>query len=287
MENKKNGFIKSLITSPTGLTGAIIVILIVFMALTANFIAPHDPNLIDSNLRLMKPSMKPVVEGEAPYYLGTDSMGRDLLSRIIYGSRISLILGLLSALLGGAVGAVLGMLAGYYGKKIDSVISWMTNVQLAFPFTLLAIFIIAVFGGGLVNLIIVLAWGSWVGYARVMRGQVMMLKEKEYTAAAEVLGIRPTKIMWKHIFPNAMSPLIVVMTFTVAVVILEEAALSFLGLGVDPATPTWGSILADGRVYIQKAWWIATLPGIAIFATVLGINLFGDWLRDYFDPRLN
>ncbi len=289
MKDKKKRmpkWLRSLLSSVPGTAGAIIVLLVVFMAIFAEVISPYDPTKLNAKQRLQPPSTQAVQEGEAPHYLGTDTMGRDLLSRIIHGSRISLILGLVSSVIGGTIGVFIGMMAGYYGGKVDSVISWLTNVQLAFPFTLLAIFMMAIFGGGMQMLIIVLAWSAWVNYARTMRGQVMSVKEMEYVNAARVLGVKQRNIMLKYILPNSLSPVIVVMTFTVASVILFEAQLSFLGLGVDPAIPTWGSILADGRSYIERAWWITTFPGVAIFVTVMGINLFGDWLRDYLDPRL-
>ena len=279
-------WLRSLLSSVPGTAGAIIVLAVTLMAIFAPVLSPYDPTALDAKNRLQPPTMVSTVEGQAPHYLGTDTMGRDLLSRIIYGSQISLILGLIASIIGGTVGVFIGMMAGYYGGKVDSVISWMTNVQLAFPFTLLAIFMMALFGGSMQMLIIVLAWSAWVNYARTMRGQVMSVKEMEYVNAARVLGIRQRNIMLKYILPNSLSPVIVVMTFTVASVILFESQLSFLGLGVDPSIPTWGSILADGRSYIERAWWITTFPGIAIFVTVMGINLFGDWLRDYMDPRL-
>ncbi len=235
---------------------------------------------------MQPPSVVPTQEGKIPHYLGTDSLGRDLLSRVIYGARVSLLLGLISSLLGGVVGIGLGMLAGYYGGRVDSIISLLINIQLAFPFTLLAIFIISIFGGGLEKLVIVLAWATWVNYARIMRGQVIAVKAREYVEAAYSMGAKPLRVMLRHILPNAVSPLTVVATFTIASVILQESSLSFLGLGVNPETPTWGSILSDGRSYLQDAWWIATLPGVALLITVLGANLFGDWLRDYLDPRL-
>ena len=289
MKDKKKRmpkWLRSLLSSVPGTAGAVIVLAVVFMAVFADVLSPYDPTKLNAKQRLQPPSTQAIQEGEAPHYLGTDTMCRDLLSRIIHGSRISLILGLVSSVIGGTIGVFIGMMAGYYGGKIDSVISWMTNVQLAFPFTLLAIFMMAIFGGGMQMLIIVLAWSAWVNYARTMRGQVMSVKEMEYVNAARVLGVKQRNIMLKYILPNSLSPVIVVMTFTVASVILFEAQLSFLGLGVDPAIPTWGSILADGRSYIERAWWITTFPGIAIFVTVMGINLFGDWLRDYLDPRL-
>ena len=289
MNNKKQRlpkWLRSLFGSVPGAAGALIVLAVVLMAVFADVLSPYDPAKLDSKNRLQPPTAQAAQEGQAPHYLGTDTMGRDLLSRIIHGSRISLILGLVSSVLGGTIGVFIGMMAGYYGGRVDSVISWLTNVQLAFPFTLLAIFMMAIFGGGMQMLIIVLAWSAWVNYARTMRGQVMSVKEMEYVNAARVLGVRQHNILLRYILPNSLSPVIVVMTFTVASVILFEAQLSFLGLGVDPSIPTWGSILSDGRAYLERAWWIASFPGIAIFVTVMGINLFGDWLRDYLDPRL-
>jgi peptide/nickel transport system permease protein len=170
---------------------------------------------------------------------------------------------------------------------VDSFLSWLINVQLSFPFILLAIFVIAGFGGGLHVLVIVLAIGAWVRYARIMRGQVLSVKQKDYVEAAQAMGAPTFRVLLKHILPNAIAPMIVVASFTMSETILAEAALSFLGLGVSPEIPTWGGMLNDGRAYIQDAWWIAALPGVAIMTTVLGINLFGDWIRDYLDPNLD
>lgn len=279
-------WLDALLSSPGGIAGAVIIILVIIMAVFAPVISPYDPSSFSMRDRLKPPSLTPTREGQIPHYFGTDSLGRDLLSRVIYGARVSLLLGLISSLLGGVVGIGLGMLAGYYGGRMDSIISLLINIQLAFPFTLLAIFIISIFGGGLEKLVIVLAWATWVNYARIMRGQVIAVKAREYVEAAYSMGAKPFRVMLRHILPNAVSPLTVVATFTIASVILQESSLSFLGLGVNPETPTWGSILSDGRAYLQDAWWIATLPGIALLITVLGTNLFGDWLRDYLDPRL-
>lgn len=282
----KSKFLHSLLKSPAGLVGAVILLIVVFVAVFAPLIAPFDPYKSAMTARLKAPSFTPLREGETPHYFGTDSMGRDLLSRTIYGARVSLILGLVAAVVGGAVGILLGLLAGFLGGKVDAVISWLINVQMAFPFTLLAIFIIAIFGNGLDKLIVVLAWSVWVNYARIMRAQVLAVKNMEYVDAATTIGASKIRIMMKHILPNAISPLIVVCSFSIASAILQEASLSFLGLGVDPSIATWGSMLSDGRSYLQSAWWIATLPGFALMFTVLGANLFGDWLRDYLDPRL-
>ncbi len=292
METRKRRMprmLRSLFASVPGTVGAVIVAAVLFMAVFADALAPHDPMRLNARQRLRPPSAEATEfrgKEAPPNYFGTDSMGRDLLSRIILGSRVSMALGLVAAVLGGSIGILLGMLSGYYGGRTDSFISWIVNMQMAFPFTLLAIFVMAVFGGGIEKLVVVLAWSAWVDYARVMRGQVMAVKEMEYVNAAKVLGVRQWKILLRYVLPNTLSPIIIVMTFAVASVILFEAQLSFLGLGVDPKIPTWGSILSDGRAYIERAWWIATFPGAAIFVTVLGINLFGDWLRDYLDPRL-
>lgn len=279
-------WLDALLSSPGGIAGALIIILVVIMAVFAPVISPYQPTEFSMRDRLKPPSFTPTQEGKIPHYLGTDSLGRDLLSRVIYGARVSLLLGLVSSLLGGVIGISLGMMAGYYGGRMDSIISLLINIQLAFPFTLLAIFIISIFGGGLEKLIVVLAWATWVNYARIMRGQVIAVKAREYVEAAYSMGAKPFRVMLRHILPNTVSPLTVVATFTIASVILQESSLSFLGLGVNPETPTWGSILSDGRAYLQDAWWIATLPGVALLVTVLGANLFGDWLRDYLDPRL-
>lgn len=283
---KRSKFMHSLLQSPAGMAGALIIIIVVLIAIFAPLLSPFDPYKLSMTARLKPPSFTPLKEGQPPHIFGTDSMGRDLFSRTLYGARVSLILGLVASLLGGAVGIILGLIAGYFGGKVDTVISWMINVQLAFPFTLLAIFIIAIFGNGLGKLVIVLAWSVWVNYARIMRAQVLSVKNLEYIQAAETIGATKTRIMFRHILPNAISPLIVVASFSIASAILQEASLSFLGLGVDPTVATWGSMLSDGRSYLQTAWWIATLPGFALLFTVLGANLFGDWLRDYLDPRL-
>jgi len=279
-------FWAALFASPAGMAGALIMVSMVLVALFAQQLAPYSPEKISLRDRLQPPSLQALKEGETPHLFGTDSMGRDLFSRVIYGARISLLLGLTASFLGLSFGVTLGMLAGYYGGRLDSLISLLINVQMAFPFTLLAIFIIAIFGGGLSKLIAVLAWATWVNFSRIMRGQVNAIRNSDYVHAAYTMGARPLRVMFVHILPNAVSPLIVVATFTFASVILQEAGLSFLGLGVDIRIPTWGSILSDGRAYLQDAWWIATLPGIALLITSLGANLFGDWLRDYLDPRL-
>jgi peptide/nickel transport system permease protein len=277
-------FFERLFSHRSGTVGFLIIVLIVFTAIFADLLAPKPYNFMAPRERL-KP-MWFMEGGSTEYPLGTDSLGRDIASRIIHGSRISLIVGIASVVLGASMGVVLGLLAGYFGGKVDSLISWLMNVQLSFPYILLALFLMAAFKGGLSTLILVLAIGGWVRYARIIRGQVFSVKEETYITAAQACGISLKRILTHHILPNAFAPIIVVASFTMADTILSEASLSFLGLGIDPSIPSWGQMLSDGRDYLGTQWWIAFLPGLAISITVLGINLFGDWLRDYLDPRL-
>lgn len=277
-------FFSTLFRSTGGTVGFLIILLVVFTAIFANQLAPKPYDLKTPRERL-----KPMwfMDGGMPEYpLGTDSLGRDIASRIIFGSRISLIVGLASVILGAGIGLSMGLMAGFFGGKVDSIISWFMNIQLSFPYILLALFLMAAFKGGLTTLILVLAIGGWVRYARIIRGQVLSVKEEVYVTAAHASGISLKRILTKHILRNAFAPIIVVASFTMADTILSEASLSFLGLGIDPSIPSWGQMLSDGRDYLQTQWWISFLPGVAISITVLGINLFGDWLRDFLDPRL-
>lgn len=264
-----------------GPIGLFMLVVMTVCAVAAPLIAPHDPNAQDILNRLVKPFSEP-----SEYLLGSDQLGRDILSRLIYGSRVSLLVGLSSVLIAGVVGIVLGLLSGYYGGRIDSIISWLANVQLSFPFILLVIALVAVIGAGLLNVIIVLGLASWVVYQRVVRGEVLVIREREYVEAARVIGARDAQIIVRHVLPNVLTPMIVIGTLQIGQMIIAEAALSFLGLGVQPGIPSWGSMLADGRSYLTVAWWVATIPGLAIVVTVLAINLLGDWLRDELDPRL-
>jgi peptide/nickel transport system permease protein len=260
---------------------------LVFIALVAIFapqLAPLDPSRINVMVTLKPPMW---FEGGDPKFIfGTDSLGRDVLSQLIFGSRVSLLVGLTVVAIGGALGTLLGLLAGYYGGLLDDVIMRLADIQLAFPFILLAITFLAALGPGLNNLILVLAVGSWMNYARVMRSQVLSLREKEFIEASRALGISDLRILFNHLLPNAVTPIIVIASFSVASTIISEASLSFLGLGVKPSTPTWGAMLANGREYITDAWWLVVAPGVTIMLTVLSINILGDWLRDRLDPRL-
>ena len=284
--NKKrpSPFLSKLARSRTGLLGSLILALVVVCAIAAPYLAPFDPNYQVLEDRLLPPFAGPA-EAKG-HLLGTDHLGRDLLSRLIYGSRVSLIVGLTAVTISCSMGCILGLITGYRGGWLDEVIMRIGDVQLAFPFVLLVIAVVAVVGGGLLNEIIVIGITGWVGYARVIRGQVLSAREKEYVEAARAIGVRIAVILFRHILPNVFSPVIVLATFSVASVIILEAALTFLGLGVDPRTPTWGGMLADGRSHIFTSWWMTVIPGAAIFVTVLAINLLGDWLRDYLDPEL-
>jgi peptide/nickel transport system permease protein len=218
--------------------------------------------------------------------LGTDHLGRDLLARVIFGAQPALLVGFAAVMISGVLGMITGLLGGYFGGRVDDVLMRLADIQLAFPFILLAIAVIGVLGPSLPTIIVVIGVSSWVVYARVVRAAVLVLREREFVQAAQALGGGDGRILVRHILPNAFAPWLVVATLDMARVIVIESALSFLGLGVQPPTPTWGGMLADGRVYLTTAWWLATFPGFAILVTVLGINLFGDGLRDTLDPRL-
>lgn len=262
----------------------LVLLLIAFAAVAAPWIAPHPPENMDLLNRLSPPFF--MEGGSTKYLLGTDSLGRDVLSMLIYGSRISLLVGLVAVLVGAGVGLLLGIASGYYGGWIDNVTMRFGDVQLAFPFILLAIALMAVLGAGLLNVILVLSLRSWVSYARVVRGEVLALKDQEFIQAVRCLGAPDWRVHVRHIVPNVMAPVIVIASFSVAQTILAEASLSFLGLGVGLNIPTWGALISAGRDYLTDAWWISAFPGLAIMLTVLSINLIGDWLRDYLDPRL-
>jgi peptide/nickel transport system permease protein len=281
---RRRRVITALVRKRAGLIGLVIVLLNVVVALSAPVLAPHDPLDQDVARRLLPPVW--LAGGGHEHLLGTDQLGRDILSRIIYGSRISLLIGLLSVVLSLPIGVGLGLLAGYFTGRLDDITMRIADVQLAFPFILLAITIAGVLGPSPRNVILILAVGGWVVYARLARGQALSLREKEFIEAARSLGGGSIRILFRHMLPNVVSPIIVVGTFGVAQMILLESSLSFLGLGVQPPTPSWGGMLNDGRPYITVAWWLTTFPGAAIMLTVLGINFVGDWLRDLLDPRL-
>lgn len=266
------------------LVGGLIFVALVVTGMLAPVLAPHDPQAQVLEQRLRPPAWHQRGSGEN--LLGADNLGRDVLSRIIYGSRISLLVGLVTVTVAALIGCLLGAMAGYYGGAVDEVISEVVEVFLAFPFLLLAIALMAFLGAGLGNIIVALVLSRWVQYCRVVRGEVLSLRERDFVTATRALGAGDLRIIVRHILPNTLGSVTVVATFAMAIVIITEASLSFLGLGVPPTIPTWGSMLAEGRSYIYRAPWLSIFPGLAIFVTVLGINLLGDGLRDVLDPKL-
>jgi len=253
-------------------------------ALLAPQIAPWDPGRQMLLKRLRPPAWEPRGLHEHP--LGTDHLGRDILSRILYGGRISLGVGLSAVTLSFLIGVTLGLLAGFHGGRIDALIMRVVDVFLAIPYILLAMGVVFALGPSLLNVILVMAVTRWVQFARIVRADVLSIREREFVSGARARGNRSMRLLLRHVLPNALTPIIVVATLELAFMIIYESALSFLGLGVQPPTPTWGWMLSDGRNYIATAWWLATFPGLAIMLTVLAVNLLGDWLRDTLDPRL-
>ena len=270
--------------SPLAGVGALIVGLVIVAALAAPLLVTTDP--IDQDLTVVLRPPFWMEDGSVRHPLGTDHLGRDVYSRLIYGARISLTISVLAALLGAAAGVAAGLVAGYLGGWVDAVIMRIVDLNLAFPLILLALAVVALLGASLRNLIIVMAITTWMIYARVVRGLTLTLREQEFVQAIRALGAHDTRIIARHVLPNVLPPVMVIWTLEVARVILMESALSFLGLGVPPPTPTWGRMLAEGRDYLTVAGWISIFPGIAIMVTVLGINFLGDGLRDLLDPRL-
>jgi peptide/nickel transport system permease protein len=254
------------------------------VAAAAPWLAPQDPTRQSLRARLVAPTLE-AADGRA-HVLGTDHLGRDVLSRMIFGSRVSLMVGFAAVLVGGLIGSVLGLLAGFRGGWTDTVIMTIADAQLAFPFILLAIGIIAVLGPSFTTLIVVIGLSGWVSYARILRSQVLGLRSREFVEAVHALGGSVLRIMWKHVLPNVLSSLVVIATLELARAIVLEATLSFLGLGIQPPTPSWGGMVQEGREYLDSAWWISTFPGILLMATSIVVSRTGDWLRDLLDPTL-
>ena len=262
-------------------TGGAIVAIFVLVGILGPLLAPHDPN--KQQLTAM---MKPPQGMGAIHVLGTDNLGRDILSRVIHGSRVSLLVAFAVVFVSGFVGITLGAVSGYFGGKVDFTIQKLVEVVWAFPPLLLGITIMAFLGQGLFNLILALVAQRWIPYCRVVRAQTLSMRERDFIVAARCLGAGNRQIIWRHIIPNLIQTSLVIGTFAMASSIIAEASLSFLGVGVPPEIPTWGTMLADARIYISTAWWLPLFPGLCIFVTVLGINLLGDALRDLLDPRL-
>ena len=270
--------IRQLCRNRAAILGLALIIIEIIVALAAPWVAPYDP--LDQSMReaLQPPSRQ--------HLLGTDDLGRDLLSRIIYGSRISLRIGLIAAGIAGIAGVFLGTMSGFHGGWLDEVVMRLIDILLAFPGMLLALTIIAVLGPGLFNVMIAVGIGSIPSFTRVARGQTLAVKEEDYVLGARVVGCSDARIIFRYIVPNVLPTVIVLTTLRVATAILTAAGLSFLGLGAQPPTPEWGAILSAARIYLRQAWWFTTFPGLAIMITVLSINLFGDGLRDALDPKL-
>ncbi|WP_397334312.1 ABC transporter permease [Oceanobacillus sojae] len=276
---KEQSLFRKLIKNRLAAFGLIVIFLLIITAIFAPLIATHNPNTMDVTKALLG-------VGEQGYLLGTDNFGRDIFSRIVYGSRISLIVGIAAVLFGAVIGSLLGVVAGYFGGKLDSVIMRFMDGLFAFPFILLAITLMTVLGQGLINVIIAIGIANVPGFARVVRGQVLGVKESEFIEVTRSLGAKHRRIIFQHVLPNSLAPIIVYATMSVAGAIISEAALSFLGLGVQPPTASWGSILKDGKDFLVLNPNMATFSGLSILITVLSINLFGDGLRDALDPKM-
>ena len=265
--------------------GSLLVLgLVAAAAIFAPLLAPANPITNDLLERLSPPMWS--AGGSAAHPLGTDTLGRDVLSRLVYGARVSLVVGFVAVIVSGAAGVLLGVLGGFYGGWLDDVLMRAGDVQLAFPVLLLGVAMLSVLGPGLGNLVLVLALSGWITYARIVRGETLSLRQREFVEAARALGALDGRLIWRHVLPNVWAPIAVVATFSVARTIIAEASLSFLGLGVPAPTPSWGAMLDEGRNYITTGWWLALFPGTAILIVVLVINLIGDWLRDVLDPRV-
>lgn len=262
---------------------AVILLAAVAAAALAPWLAPRNPVRQVLDMRLAPPGASGT---EGSYVLGADHLGRDLLSRVVYGARISVSVGVAAVAIGTTAGTTMGVVAGYGSARTDELIMSVVDIQLAFPGILLAIAIVAVLGSGFLNLILVIGFTGWATYARIVRGEVLRLKTREFVEGARALGASELRIILRHLLPNSLSPLIVVATLDFARSIILESTLSFLGLGIQPPTPSWGSMLSEGREYLQTAWWIATFPGVALMMVSLSLNLLGDHLRDRLDPTL-
>jgi len=259
-------------------------LILVLSAVFADYLAPADPYRQSLRGRLDAPAW---LGGTTGALLGTDQLGRDILSRILFGSRVSLLVGFTAVIIGGLLGSLLGLVAGYAGRVADEVIMTIADTQLAFPLVLLAIAVVAVLGPSLQNLILVVGISGWVTYARIARAQVLSLKQKEFIEAVRALGGSDLRILFRHLLPNTLSPLIVVATLDLARTIVLESTLSFLGLGVQPPTPSWGQMIGEGREYlIIGRWWVSVFPGIVLMLTTMAVNRIGDWVRDVLDPTL-
>ena len=264
--------------------GAGFVLLLALVAAAAPWLAPHDPVRQSLRGRLAAPTLEGA-DGRA-HPLGTDHLGRDVLSRVIHGSRVSLVIGFSAVLVGGLLGSAAGLVAGFSRGRLDAVIMTVADAQLAFPFILLAIGIIAVLGPSFPTLVVVIGLSGWVSYARILRSQVLVLRSREFVESIHALGGSLARVVLRHVLPNVLSSIVVIATLELARAIVLEATLSFLGLGIQPPTPSWGGMVQEGREYLDSAWWISTFPGIVLMITSIVVSRTGDWLRDVLDPTL-
>lgn len=277
--SRQNRFVHSL-TKDWWAAGAILLLIVVtVVAALSTFIVPDDINSPDFGARLLPP----LTDG---HIAGTDQLGRDVWGRMLLGARVSLTVGFVTVICAALIGIPIGMLAGYFGGWLDAILMRFVDVQLSFPFILLALTINAILGLGLRNIIITLVIAGWIEYARVARGETLVVREREFVQAAHLTGCASPRIFVRHIFPNIITPLIVIGTLQVARFIIAEASISFLGFGVQPPTAAWGSMVSEGLDYIFSAWWLITLPGLALALVALAVNITGDWLRDTLDPRI-
>ena len=261
----------------------VIILMFVGTAVFADLLTSHSPTKVRLPKRLRPPAWTP--KGNWTYTIGTDTLGRDLMTRIIHGARVSLVVVGLTLGLGGGLGLVLGLLAGYHGGRLDSFLMRAADITMAFPIILFAILLVAILGGGMFNVVVSIGVVLWARYARVIRGEVLSLMQRDFIARARVNGCLSFRIIAVHLFPNVLNTLMVLLSLQVGWLIIVESSLSFLGAGIPPPTPSWGGMIAEGRDYITRAWWVSFFPGLAIILTVLAFNLFGDWLRDTLDPR--
>ena len=275
---KQPSLFRRLLRSRSAVIGGILILAISLVAVFASMIAPYDPIKQSFKDQLQPPSLS--------HPLGTDEFGRDILSRIIPGARWALLAGILADSIALILGVTIGLIGGFYGGRVDVVVVWLTDVMLAFPYLLLAMIVVSIFGPGIRNAMIAIGIVYTPQYARLVRGTVLSLKEKEFIEAARCIGVSPFRIMFRHILPNCLAPIIVMATLAIGWAIVQTAGLSFLGLGAQHPTPEWGAMLSGGRNYMLSAWWIATFPGLAIVVTVIGFNILGDGLRDVLDPYL-
>ncbi len=277
-------FARSLARDTAGLVGLLLFLLVVFAALFAPWLAPHDP--LEQDLKASKLPPAWMAEGDWSHPLGTDPLGRDLFSRILYGSRVSLQVGFFGVLIAGGLGLVIGLFSGFVGGRTDNAIMTVVNIILALPYLLFVVFIAGILGRSLFNVILIFGITDAPIFVRVVRGEVLRIRRSVYVEAAQSTGVSQNRILFQHILPNLIGPFLTVMTFEMSAMILYEAGLGFLGLSVPPDIPSWGNMLEAGRQHLQRYWWIATFPGLAIMVSSLGMNLLGDWLRDALDPRL-